>query len=58
MLAFIPLFVPFVVRLVPLLVGAGAGALAVSAVNSSDRKEETIKELKARIDRLEQRDPK
>jgi|HubBroStandDraft_6_1064221.scaffolds.fasta_scaffold1587283_2 hypothetical protein len=58
MLAFLPLLVPVFVRLVPLLVGAGAGALAVSAVNSSDRKEETIKDLKARIDRLEQRDSK
>jgi hypothetical protein len=58
MLAFIPLFVPFALRLVPLLVGAGAGALAVSAVKSDDRKDEKIRGLQERLDRLEQKDPK
>ena len=58
MLAFIPLIVPVFVRLIPLLVGAGIGALAVSAVNGSDRKDEKIRELKEQLDRLEKRDSK
>jgi hypothetical protein len=58
MFAFIPIIVPVFVRFIPLLVGAGAGALAVLAVNGSGRKDEKIRELKERLDRLEQRNPK
>ena len=58
MIAFIPLLVPVCVRLFPLLLGAGAGALAVSAVKSEDGKKQKIKELQERIDRLERRDAK
>jgi hypothetical protein len=58
MIAFIPVLVPVFVRLFPLLLGAGAGALAVSAVKSDDSKERKIKELKERIERLEQKDTK
>jgi hypothetical protein len=58
MVAFIPLLVPVCVRLFPLLLGAGAGALAVSAIKSDDGKKRKIKELKERIERLEQKETK
>jgi hypothetical protein len=58
MLAFIPLLIPVCARLLPVLVGAGAGALTVAAVKGGDGKKEQIEALKDRIARLEQRDPK
>jgi len=51
MLAFIPLFIP----LVPLLLGAGAGAVAVAACKSGGKKKAKIAELKARIEALERK---
>lgn len=51
MLAFIPLIVP----LVPLLLGAGVGAAAVSACKSDGRKKAKIAALKARIEALERK---
>ncbi len=58
MIAFIPVLVPVCVRLFPLLLGAGAGALAVSAIKTDDSKERKIKELKQEIERLEQKETK
>jgi hypothetical protein len=58
MIAFIPLFVPVFARLLPVLVGAGAGALTVAAVKSGDGKKRKIKALKERIERLEKSETK
>jgi hypothetical protein len=54
MLAFIPLLFP----LVPVLLGAGAGAVTVAAVNgksSGGKKKAKIAALKARIEALERK---
>jgi hypothetical protein len=52
MLAFIPLLFP----LVPLVVGAGAGAVAVAAIKSDGgKKKAKIAALKARIEALERK---
>jgi hypothetical protein len=51
MLAFIPVFFP----LVPVLLGAGAGATAVAACSSGDKKKAKIAKLKARIEALERK---
>jgi len=51
MLAFIPVFFP----LVPVLLGAGAGAATVAACTSTDKKKAKIAKLKARIEALERK---
>jgi hypothetical protein len=51
MLAFIPIFFP----LVPVLLGAGAGAATVAACSSADKKKAKIAKLKARIEALERK---
>jgi len=51
MLAFIPVFFP----LVPVLIGAGAGAATVAACSSGDKKKAKIAKLKARIEALERK---
>lgn len=53
MLAFIPLLFP----LVPVLLGAGAGAVTVAAFKSGDggKKKAKIAALKARIEALERK---
>jgi hypothetical protein len=51
MLAFIPLLVP----LVPLLLGAGAGAATVAACKSPVNNMAKIAQLKARIEALERK---
>jgi hypothetical protein len=52
MLAFIPVLFP----LVPLLVGAGAGAATVAACNpGGGKKKAKIERLKARIEALERK---
>jgi hypothetical protein len=51
MLAFIPILLP----LVPVLLGAGAGAAMVAACSSTDKKKTKIAKLKARIEALERK---
>ena len=51
MLAFIPLLVP----LVPLLLGAGAGAATVAACKSPGKNKAKIAQLKVRIEALERK---
>jgi hypothetical protein len=53
MLAFIPLLFP----LVPVLLGAGAGAVTVAAIKTGDggKKKAKIAALKARIEALERK---
>jgi precorrin-6B methylase 2 len=54
MIAFIPLIVP----LVPLIIGAGTGAVAVAACTSeSGKRKAKIAKLKARIEALERKQP-
>jgi hypothetical protein len=51
MLAFIPLLFP----LVPVLLGAGAGAATVAVCKADDKKGRKIAKLKARIEALERK---
>jgi len=51
MLAFIPLLFP----LVPVLIGAGAGAATVAVCANDDKKSRKIAKLKARIEALEKK---
>jgi hypothetical protein len=51
MLAFIPVLFP----LVPVLIGAGAGAATVAACSPGDKKKAKIAKLKARIEALERK---
>jgi hypothetical protein len=51
MIAFIPVLFP----LVPVLLGAGAGAATVAACSTTDKKKAKIAKLKARIDALERK---
>jgi hypothetical protein len=51
MIAFIPVLFP----LVPVLLGAGAGAATVAACSTSDEKKAKIARLKARIEALERK---
>jgi hypothetical protein len=51
MIAFIPVLFP----LVPVLLGAGAGAATVAACSTTDKKKAKIARLKARIEALERK---
>jgi hypothetical protein len=51
MLAFIPLLFP----LVPVLLGAGAGAATVAVCQKDDKRKTKIAKLKARIEALERK---
>jgi hypothetical protein len=51
MFAFIPLLFP----LVPVLLGAGAGAATVAICKTDDKKKHKIEKLKARIEALERK---
>jgi hypothetical protein len=51
MLAFIPVLFP----LVPVLIGAGAGAATVAVCSTGDKKKAKIARLKARIEALERK---
>jgi hypothetical protein len=48
-------FIPFIIPLVPLVLGAGLGAAAVAASKSDGKKKAKIAALKARIEALERK---